>query len=373
MKLAIRAALASATLALSACGSAGQTASDEADMTADARLNVRGQLSPQSFLHDSVTDAQPQVSYSFAAQAGDVIAPDVWPTASAAQGVNGLQPVLTLLGPSHNGKRPVLATGTPRGENDRHLAIDGFRIPKTGTYLVSVAQAAKGAGGQLTLRFWTSASHAPRPEAAQLSLPLQTSEEMKSLLDAQASQSWTDANVDAGIAWLGAQLDALTAFSDAEQLVVAVSGARSDGRATAAQLARVQSAAAALVGTPAQFASLTAQEQSFALYWLGDLTRAAFQVQEVAPGASSAALRAVGSQIDALVRSWSGAREEPGARHLRALTLGGAVYGYVADWECTLDDSDGTPVFAWYSTDYFDRSGRWLGEQSAGASEPDDD
>src|SRR2546421_10741946 len=89
--------------ALCACGS-----SVEPDRGAsESSLSVRGALQPQSFVHDAVDDRRPRVAWSFTGAAGEVIAPDVWPAPSTAQ-QNALPPVLTLLGPPKNGKRPVL-------------------------------------------------------------------------------------------------------------------------------------------------------------------------------------------------------------------------------------------------------------------------
>src|SRR5207302_3967077 len=103
-------------------------------------LSARGVLQPQSFIHDAVDDRRPKVAWSFTGAAGDVVAPDVWPAPSTSK-QNALHPVLTLLGPPRNGKRPVLATGSPRNQDDRHQAIDGFRLARGGNHLVVVAQA----------------------------------------------------------------------------------------------------------------------------------------------------------------------------------------------------------------------------------------
>src|SRR5438128_357720 len=82
---------------------------------------------PQSIVHDSVDDARPQIAWSFEGKAGDVVAPDIWPTVSRSK-PNGLRPVLVLLGPLQNGRRPVLARGQPRDDDARHQAIDGFTL-----------------------------------------------------------------------------------------------------------------------------------------------------------------------------------------------------------------------------------------------------
>lgn len=368
-----------AALLFSSCGGDPPpvSAAVEAEI-AEARLTTRGTLAPQSFIHDTVSDDRPEVAWEIRGAAGDIIAPDVWPTPSTAR-PNRLAPTIALLGPPKNGKRAVIARGEPRNEDDRHQAIDGFRLPKSGSYLVVVAQKARGQGGELTLRFWTSASHAPRPEKAQLDLALRTSQPMQDTLASRraggtrAGQPWTDDQVDAAVGLFFGEPSLLIAFSDAEQLLLAIELAISDHLATQAQLERVREAAATLVGRPAQFATLTPQQQAFAVYWLGDLTRALFEAQVVAKGSVSASLTNLHAQLDALLAAWPGARESHGERHVRALSLAGAVYGYVAEWSSSIDDRDGTPVFMWWSTDYFDKGGHWLGEQSAGASEPEDD
>ena len=363
-----------AALWLTACGGATPvTGDEEADLAADKL--VHGTLAPQSFVHDTVSDGHPSVAWEVQAAAGEVLAPDVWPAPSTNK-VNKLVPVLTLLGPAKAGKRPLLASGTARNEDDRHQAIDGFYAPKAGSYLVVVTQEAPGRGGELTLRLWTSGSHAPRAEKAQLDLALRSSAAMQAILagHAQAGQTsaWTDDQLHAATALFLSQPARLVALSDAEQLLLALEFAVHEGRATSAQLEKTRATAASLVGAPASFATWTPQEQSFALYWLGDLTRAVFGTEDVDPAANSAALQNLRSQLDALLASWKGATAY-GDRHVRAVKLAGAAFGYAADWSAALNDRDGSPVFTWYSTDYFDKNGRWLGEQSAGASEPEDD
>lgn len=58
---------------------------------------------------------------------------------------------------------------------------------------------------------------------------------------------------------------------------------------------------------------------------------------------------------------------------MKAKSLDGTVYGYQVEWSASQSDTDGTQVFVDSSIDWFDPSGNWLAEQSAGASEPDDD
>jgi len=366
--------LSIATLWLTACGGAPPLSADEEAL---ASLASRGMLPPQSFVHDTVSDDRPQSAWEVQATAGEIFAADVWPAPSTAR-ANRLQPVITLLGPPKGGKRPVLATGAPRNEDDRHQAIDGFTAPKAGSYLLVVAQASSGKGGEYTLRLWTSTSHAPRAEKAQLDLALRSSPAMQAILTAHSqsgagqSAAWSDEQIRAATALFQSQPTRLIALSDAEQLLLALEFGVHEGLATSAQLEGARASAAALVGTAASFSSWTSQEQAFALYWLGDLTRSVFAVEVVEPAANSAALHNVRAQIDALLASWKGARAY-GDRHVRAVLLAGAEYGYVVEWSSSINDRDGSPVFAWWSTDYFDKNGRWLGEQSAGASEPEDD
>ncbi len=365
----LRSLLPLAALALFGCGGGGQVdGSGEADVAA-----TRASLAPQSTVEDTVTDRVPTIAFPFTGHAGDIVSPDVWPT-----GNSKLQPTITLLGPPVFGKRAVIATGAPRGSDASHLAIDGFTIPRTGGYQVVVGQAGKSKGGAFTLRFWTSSSHAPRPESAQLDLSLQTSAAMQARLavhaagGSRAGQPWTDAEVNAALDQLGNDSSAMAALSDARDLLGALSDARSQELATDAQLTAVQQTVAAMLGTPADFAALTRQEQAFALYWLGVLSTGVFDVKDVPAGARGYA-QSVANQISALVASWPGAAEETDQRHVRQLSIGGASYGFIADWACNQSDSAGRETFDWYSTDYFNASGGWLGENSAGASEPDDD
>ena len=360
-------------VALLACGTPSEQSASEADILAESRLVVHGTLQAQTWLHDSVSDKVPQVAWSFSGHAGDVVAPDVWPTAKST-----LKPTLTLLGPAVAGKRPVLATGTPRGQSDTHLAIDGFHLPKNGSYLVLVGEAAPGKGGQFTLRLWSNANHAPRIESAQLDLALRTSASMTARIGqhaaggASSAAPWTDADVNGALSEILGERSALVAISDAEQLVLALQQARDAQLASDDQLTRARQTAAALVGRPSDFAKAPPQQQAFALFWLGRLSQLVFAVRDV-PAAEAATMSGITSQIGALVASWPGSVELGGQRLVREFSLGGAVYGYAADWAAEQADTDGTKVFNWFSADYFDAAGNWLGEQSAGASEPDDD
>ena len=78
------------------------------------------------------------------------------------------------------------------------------------------------------------------------------------------------------------------------------------------------------------------------------------------------------AHISALAAGWGGAKVDSGARY-QSYSMLGAVYGYTADWSAQQQDRGGTPVWQWFSSDWFGRDGSWLGEQSQGASEPDDD
>jgi hypothetical protein len=363
-------ALASlAVFAATACGGAVAEGADQSDLVPEAKIVVHGTIQPQSFVQDAVSDHLAEVAWSFSGTAGDVVAPDMWASTSASSAANF---TLKLLGPAVSGKRQLLATGTPRNDSRKQLAIDGFHLPRTGSYLVLVGQAAAGQGGSFTLRFWTSASHAPRNEAAQLDLALRTSSAMKQALAAHAKQAWSDDDVNAGIAQFLGERSAYASLSDAEQLVEALEEASADGLATDAQIAATRQAAAALVGQPTDFAAITARQKAFALHWLGLLSSAVFSVRSVSTKEPIAALGPISLQIESSVASWSGATldQDPA---IRELSLGGSVYGYAADWSSTQRDSEGTETFLWYATDYFDADGNWLGQASPGASEPDDD
>jgi hypothetical protein len=349
-------------LAAAACGQLPAAS----DATHD-ELTVVANLGPQSFTHGSVAQVSQQLAYAFSGNAGEVVAPDVWPTVSAA--VNPLHPTLTLLGPRINGHRTVVARSSARGSDANHQAIDGFKLPETGSYLAVVASS--GGTGEFTLRFWAQSSHAPRQENMQVSLQLRPSAATQQVVLAHGSAataaSWQDAEVDAIVASMGRQRDAIVALSDAQLLLSSLVAAGSDGRATEAQLTRARRAAAALIGTPAKFAALGANPQAFALWWLGDLQQLVFDSAEVAAPA------AVGAKVGALVSAWNGSSEDAGSRHVRAKTLNGAVYGYVVDWSATQADLDGKAVWSWWAREWFDASAGWLGEQTQGATEPDDD
>jgi len=367
-----------AAASLCACGGTHLPQIDLDSLTDEASLTAEGTLAPQSFVRGRLSDVRPRAAWGLSGAAGDVVALDAWPTPSTSS-QNGLHPVLVLLGPARNGKRPVVATGGPRNADDRHQAIDGFTLPKAGTYLIVINQAGPSLGGEYTLRYWTSASHAPRPEAAQLDLTLRPSRRMNELVlshheeGSRANEPWTDAEVDSAVESLLDESDRIVAFSDARALVGALEVARSRKLATEALLRQAKQAALLLLGRPADFAALTALQQAFALYWLGDLTRAALAVRSVAAGERSPALRNVSAQIEGLVRSWPGAKEPGGQRRIHELSAAGTVYGYSVAWWCEQRERDGSPVFVWYSSDWFDKGGRWLGQLSQGATEPDDD
>jgi len=322
-------------------------------------LTVAATIGPQSFTHGTLTSKTNQLAYAFTGTAGDTIAPDVWPTAASA-----LQPTLVLLGPKGaNGHRSAIATGSPRGNDDRHLAIDGFVLPKTGSYLAVVGTAAGSKGGQFTVRLWMQSSHLPRQEGSQVDLTLQTSPAAQATIQSHVDQAhpWSDAEVDGIISGIQSQSDLRVAVSDTHSLLWAL--ASTGG--TADQEARAHDAGLAVVGTQADFAALDPQLQSFALWWLEP---------ELLAGATAASAPAsISDTVSQLVAAWPGAAEDLSARQVRVKTLGGTVYGYQVDWSASQFDIDGTQV--WYDTarEWFDAQGNWLAEQSAGASEPDDD
>ena len=363
--------LLAAVAALSAgCSS---TAVTSVDPSGDD-LTVAGNIDAQSFLHGTVAASKAQVAYAFNGSAGDTIAPDVWPTGDAK--ANGLRPTLVLLGPKGLlGHRSALASGARRDGGD-HVAIDGFKLPRAGSYLILVGGAAAGSGGAFTLRLWTLSSHAPRPEAAQLDLSLAPSVSTRNLVAAHgqsgalANTPWTDGEVDGALAGIQTEADPIAAFSDTEQLLAALSSAARERLASDAQRARAQQASVQLVGTPADFAQRSSREQAFALFWLGTFGGLTFESVDAPPG--DAALAPVDGQISRLVASWPGASEDHDAHEVKALRLGQTTFGYVASWQAVQSDTDGSGVFAWVSTDFFDANGQWLGEQSQGASEPDD-
>ena len=314
-------------LALAACAAARDVA-DSADLAAS--------LGPQSFVHGTVRG--PPVFYSFHGGKGELISPDLWPTGRSA-----LHPTLALL----DARRKFLARGTPRGADPRHLAIDGVRLPETGTYFVAVG----GDGGQFTLRFWTESSHLPRQEARQIDLTTRPSAKMLSV-----SAPLADAAVDELVRYIGQETDLRTALSDAHLLLWMV---------TPEQRPRARPAAAALVGTPEHFRSLDPSLQAFALWWLGNLDRLFFETADLPQPA------AIDAQIARLIAAWPGAKED--RPRLKARTLNGAIYGWQADWSAAQTDFDGRQIWIDFATEWFDAKGGYLGEQSAGASEPDDD
>ena len=344
-------------LAAAACGGLpAPSASDAADA-----LTVVATLQPQSFAHGALTAAAPQIAFAFNGTAGDVIAPDVWPTSAGT-----LSPTLTLLGPrGRSGHRAAIATGSPRDGDADHIALDGFKLPSSGNYLVVVGSTA--GAGMVTVRLWLQSSHAPRQEAAQVDLRSRPSAATQGMVAQHgATSAWTDADVDGIVGSLSRQADLIVALSDAQLLLSSLSAARSDGAATDAQIQGARDGALQLIGTARQFRALSPAAQSFALWWLGELQPAIFDSAEVPAPAN------VESTIRGLVSHWPGAEDASG-RHVRAKSVRGVVYGYVAEWAADQSDSDGKPVWTWYSRDYFDASGNWLGEQTAGASEPDDD
>ena len=356
-----------------ACGGPASDTVATGDLVADAALVVHGSIAPLTFVHDRVDDSTPQVAWSFSGKAGDVIAPDLWPTSTAKP--NHLRPTLSLLGPKASGKRTVLATGAPRGADENHLAIDGFTLPRTGSYLILAGQAARGAGGALTLRLWSSASHAPRREAAQLDLTPRVSTRTRGAIaghEGGKPVAWTDAEVDELVADLLQNADGIEALSDAKVLADALQIAQAGGLATAGHLARLKQGAASLVGSPAAFAAKPRQERAFALLSLGLYTGLVFEITPVTPFAADAAAARVVACVSALAAGWGGAKVDPGARY-QSYRMLGAVYGYTADWSAQQQDDGGRPVWQWFSSDWFGRDGSWLGEQSEGASEPDDD
>ncbi|HUJ27073.1 MAG TPA: hypothetical protein VLW85_13700 [Myxococcales bacterium] len=336
---------------VAAC-SAGSAPTD-----AEADLTVVATLGPQSIAHATISS--PELSFAFNGNAGDIVAPDVWPTGRSA-----LTPTLVLLGPKgKSGHRSQIATGAARGGDGRHLAIDGFTLPQSGSYLIVVGKAAGSKGGQVTVRLWTSASHAPRQESSQVDLTLRVSAAAQAVVSdhLQRPRAWGDGEVDSIISGIQQQPDPIVAISDAQALLWSL--AQAEG--SAAQLQRAHDAAAALPGTQAHFRSLDASVQVFALWWLDGLL---FTSQQ--PKAPPAAVTAT---IDDLVAAWPGAAQDAGSPTVAAKLLGSAIYGYQVDWSATQSDTDGKPVFIDSSREWFDSRGGWLGEQSDGASEPDDD
>lgn len=348
-----------ALLFAAACGGSLPSGAESGEPASDA-LTVAGTLRPQSFVHGAVTSGE--VAFALTGNAAELIALDVFPT-----GASRLVPTLTLLGPKgKTGHRAVVASGAPRGSNAAHLAIDGFRLPATGSYL-AVVGAASGAGN-FTLRLWMQSNHSPRTDSAQVDLQLHPSTQVQGIVAVHAGQSksWGDSEVDSAVADIGQDADAQVAISDAYLLASSLATARSAGNATAAQVSRAQVAAAALAGSVRKFSRLPANAQAFALWWLGAVQPLVFTQQEVP------APRAVAAKIDALVAAWPGV-EDVKQRSVRAQVLSGVVYGYVVDFAATQVDSDSRPVWTWLSREWFDAAGNWLGEQTAGATEGDDE
>ncbi len=342
-------------LFLAACGGAPLGVDEEA-------LAAQAALGPQSLTHGTLAAATPQLSWSFRGKAGDVIAPDVWPT-----GGGPFTPRLSLLGPrASNGRRALLASGAPRGHDPSHVAIDGFRLPRTGDYrlVVSLAPGSSG-GGRISLRLWMQSSHLPRQEASQVDLALTPSAAARAALQAHADSPhpWTDAEVDAVVADMLRQKDARVALSSAQGLLSALR----QQEATDAQRSRATAGAAQIVGTPRHFRALDRGIQAFALWWLGSGQGLLFaDGQQGAP-------RSVADTVAQLVAAWPGAREDTGSRRAQAKVLNGVVYGWQVDWSTEQADLDGTQVWVDFAREWFDSGGHWLAEQSQGASEPDDE
>jgi hypothetical protein len=327
--------------------------SEEADLTVVATMG------PQSFAHGTLTAKGPELSYAFTGKAGDVVAPDAWPT-----GKSTLQPTMVLLGPKgKDGHRAQVAAGTPRDDKARHIAIDGFTLPQNGSYLVVIGKAAGNSGGAFTLRLWMSSSHLPRQETSQVDLTLRVSQAAQAAVQSHVDKPhpWGDSEVNGIISGIQTQSDLIVAISDAQTLLWSL--AQTQG--TAAQQSRAHDAAVALLGTPAHFRSLNANVQVFALWWLDNVL---FTSQQVARPPA-----AISDTIGELVAAWTGAKQDSWSPVVNAKLLGTTVYGYQADWTATMTDTDGTPVFIDYAREWFDGRGGWLGEQSDGASEPDDD
>ena len=363
-------------VALSAVLACGGSQVPGASSAASADLTVAATLKAQSFVHGELTAGTSELAYAFNGSVGDFVAPDVWPTGDKAS--NSLMPTLTLLSPrGTNGHRSAIAHGSPRSDAS-HVAIDGFKLPQAGNYLVIVGEAATSGGGAFTLRFWTNASRAPRPESAQLDLASQPTSDTRNLVAAHsgsgalAGTAWSDSEIETVIASYLAEPDVITALSDAHELAFALAAAHSSGFATAAQLSRAGAGAAQVVGDAPTFASMDRPQQAFAMYWLGKLEQVVFQPTELQTAAFTPEQQKVSDKIDGLVASWPGAVEEP-VRSIKAMMKDGQIYGYVADWACDQPDADGVLVFTWFSTDFFDANGRWLGEASQGATEVEDD
>jgi hypothetical protein len=344
---------------VAACGSAPS----QYDSSSDG-LTVVAAIGPQSFTHGNLTAAAAQLAYGFNGAAGDTVAPDVWPTGKSA-----LTPTLTLLAPKDkSGHRRAIATGTPRGSDPRHLAIDGFHLPRAGNYLVVVGRSGVAAG-QFTLRLWMQSSHLPRQESSQVDLSPTPSPAMVSAEQShqQSPRPWTDAEVDGLVTGIQQQTDLRTAFSDAQCLISILVSAKAQSRATDAQIARARAGAAALVGTQRHFRAFDAHAQAFALWWLGGNDALLFASAPVA------APRSIDDSVASLVAAWPGAAEDRAARTVQAKTLEGVIYGWQADWSAGQNDTDGALVWIDFAREWFDSGAHWLGEKSSGASEPEDD
>ena len=333
------------------------SASPAPEVTADD-LTVVATLGPQSFSHGTLKASGPELSFAFSGKAGDIVAPDAWPTGSSQ-----VQLTMALLGPkAKSGHRAQLATGAPRSD-PRHIAIDGFQLPQTGSYLVVVGKAAGSKGGSFTVRLWSNASHYPRQETSQVDLTLRMSTSAQATVQGHVSKPhpWTDGEVDGIISGVQAQGDLRVAISDAQALLWSLQ----DTNGSSAQQARAHDAAVALVGTQAHFRGLAPDVQAFALWWLDRLL---FSTEQKNPGPV-----AVTDFVSELVAAWPGAAQDSSSPVVNAKLIGSTVYGYQVDWTASQSDTDGTPVFFDASREWFDSRGGWLGEQSDGASEPDDD
>jgi hypothetical protein len=334
-----------------------------ADPALDAESDLAAVIGPQSLSHGTLSAAHPETSFSFHGIAGDVVAPDVWPTGSSA-----LTPTLTLEGPrSASGRRATLASGSPRGEDARHVAIDGFLLPQTGTYLLTVGTAPGERHGKFTLRMWMQSSHLPRQEGSQVDLSLTPSMAVVAVLQdhARSPHPWTDAEIDGLVTDLRQQRNARIAFSSAQNLLSAL--ATSTDACTDAQRARALAGVAQLVGSPARFRALDPQTQAFALWWLGGADGLFFKNAPMPLPANALEI------VTQLIKAWPGAIEDASQRRVQAKVFGGAVYGWTVEWSASVVDVDGTMAWIDFAQEWFDSKGEWVGELSAGASEPDDD
>ena len=316
-------------------------------------------LGPQSLTHGTLGGRKRQLSWTFRGKAGEVIAPDVWPT-----GGGPLRPTLTLLGPrGPAGRREVIARGAPRSHDPGHLAIDGFRLPGGGDDLLLVGLSPGSPGGKVSLRLWMQSSHLPRQETSQVDLTLAPGAVAQSAVrsHADAPHPWADDEVDAVVAEILGEPDVRVAVSSAQVLLSAL---RSQ-EANDAQRSRANAAAARVIGSPQHFRSLDAKAQAFALWWLSGPEGLLFADGPEQPPARVAAT------VAQLVAAWPGARQD--GLQARAKVLDGVVYGWQVDWSAVQADLDGAQVWVDFSREWFDAEGQWLAEQSPGASEPDDE